>query len=122
MPKGIRNRDDNPSFVITARMNPELSEAEAQAWEIWQSIDRRTVIKQGFTSKAELLATALIQYINGQPESRDGNVERLLKQILSKLNSGGFIQAPAFTQNETDVLIDFAQNRQMLDDLIGDNQ
>lgn len=122
MPKGIRNRDDNPSFVITARMNPELSETEAQAWEIWQSIDRRTVIKQGFTSKAELLATALIQYINGQPESRDGNVERLLKQILSKLNSGGFIQAPAFTQNETDVLIDFAQNRQMLDDLIGDNQ
>lgn len=119
MPKGTRNRDDNPSYVITAKMNPELSELEAQAWDIWQSIDRRTVIKQGFTSKAELLATALIQYVNGQPESHDNNTERLLKQILSKLNGVGFTQA-TLTQDESDVLIDFAQNRQMLDDLIGD--
>lgn len=120
MPKGQRNENNNPSFVITAKMNPELSPMESEAWGIWQEIDRRSVIQHGFTSKAELLASALIQWKNGKPDVTESTTERLLHQILNKLNSGGFTQAPTLTQDETDVLVDFAQNRQMLDDMIGD--
>jgi hypothetical protein len=120
MPKGHRNENDNPSFVITAKMNINMSKLENEAWEIWQDIDRRKVIDLGFTSKAELLATALIQWQNGIPEARENATERLLRQILSKLNSGGFVQAPTLTDDEKDVLVDFAQNRQMLEDMIGD--
>lgn len=114
MPK---KNTDNPSLVITAKMNPDLSELERQAWDIWQSIDRREVIRRGFTSKAELLATALIQYESQViPESKS-EVETLLRQILKKLNEGVYITQP-LEQSESEVLMDFAQNRQMLDDMI----
>lgn len=118
MPKGKHNENGNPSFVITAKMNPEVSDIEREAWAIWQGINRRDVIQSGFTSKAELLATALIQWRNGIPEAKENTTERLLRQILNKLNSGNFSQAPTLTQDETDALIDFAQNRSMLDDMI----
>lgn len=118
MPKGHSNEARNPSYVITAKMNPDVSQAEAQAWDIWQSINRRDVIKAGFTSKAELLATALIRYYNQNLPDKQSNMESLLKQILSKLNSGSYTNSPVLSQNESDVLMDFAQNRQMLDDMI----
>lgn len=120
MPKGHSNNSDNPSLVITAKMNPDASRLESEAWDIWQSITRRDVIQWGFTSKAELLATALIQWRNGKPDEKEDTTVRLLKQILSKLNNGNFNQSPELTQDESDVLMDFAQNRQMLDDMIGD--
>lgn len=117
MPKGHSNDADNPSYVITAKMNPDVSELEREAWDIWQSINRRDVIQWGFTSKAELLATALIQWRNGKPDAQESTTDKLLKQILNKLNSGGFTQ-PLLSTDENDLLMDFAKNRQMLDDMI----
>ncbi len=118
MPKGHINKEDNPSYVITAKMNPDVSPTERLAWDIWQGIDRREVIRRGFTSKAELVATALIQYYDQNPPEPKSNVEAFLKQILAKLNSGGYTVAPELTEDESDVLMDFAKNRQMLDDMI----
>lgn len=108
---------EKPSLVITAKMNPELSDLERQAWDIWQSIDRREVIRRGFTSKAELLATALIQYEAQVIPDSTSEVENLLRQILKKLNEGFYMTQP-LEQSESDVLMDFAQNRQMLNDMI----
>lgn len=116
MPKG-QHSEERPSFVITAKMNPEVSELERQAWDIWQNINRRDVIKAGFTSKAELLATALIQYYDQNPPTPESEVQSLLKQILSKLNNGGYSAAtPELT--EEDILMEFAQNRQMMENFI----
>lgn len=109
---------EKDSLVITAKMNPEVSQLESDAWDIWKSIRPRDAIRMGFTSKAEILATALIQWKQGHNETPESDVIRLLKQILSKLNNGYVPELP-FTQDESEILIDFAQNRQMLDDLIG---
>ncbi|MCA0455668.1 MAG: hypothetical protein LCI00_16955 [Chloroflexi bacterium] len=120
MPKGHPSTEDHPSYVITAKMNPEVSALERQAWEIWQSINRRDVLKAGFTSKAELLATALIQYYEQQPEGQQSRIEMMLQQIMGQLKSGyGYAPAPqTVDEDSTEIYLDFAQNRNLLDDMI----
>lgn len=109
---------DTPSLVITAKMNPEASELEREAWDIWQRIDRREVIRRGFTSKAELLATALIQYDAQAAPDPQSEVVPLLRQILHKLNEGNFAPGLEALEAPEDPLQDFAQNRQMLHEMI----
>lgn len=123
MPKGFKNTDNNPSFVITAKMNPDVSEVESAAWDIWQSITRRDVLRAGFTSKAELLATALIQYHEGHSPEKRNVIEDKLDQILSRLKNVGVVyQDGELAVDNPDVLIDFAQNQQLLSAYIEGDQ
>ena len=121
MPKG-QHSEDNPSFVITAKMNPELSATEREAWEIWQRVDRRTVLKAGFTSKAEYLATALIEYDRKEPMQRESRLEQLMAQILNRLNSGVIASRQQDDElADEDVMLSFAHNRQMMNEYTGND-
>lgn len=116
MPKGHNNSEDNPSYVVTAKMNPVMSELERGAWEIWQSISRRDLLRSGYTTKAEWLASAILSYYEGNTVKTQNKVEMMLEQILSRLKGGGAsFQQDGQEIEDVDVLIDFAQNQQLLD-------